>query len=126
MFDEKKQIVYWKTTALDNLETAAILLEKNKMIETLFFCHLCIEKLLKAHFVKSNLMLAPKSHDLLSLASKTKLTLDVLTEEFLGRLNEYNLEGRYPENYIKPPAREKVNDLYSKTKDLANWLMNQL
>jgi len=62
----------------------------------------------------------------ISLASKTKLTLDVLTEEFLGRLNEYNLESRYPENYIKPPAREKVNDLYSKTKDLANWLMNQL
>lgn len=126
MFDVQKQIEYWKHTGLDNLETAEILLEKSKMIEALFFCHLSIEKLIKAHFVRTNLILAPKTHDLLSLVAKTDLKVDDLTEEFLGRLNEYNLEGRYPENYIKSPPREKAIDLHLKSKELAKWLVNQL
>ncbi|MHB8906263.1 MAG: HEPN domain-containing protein, partial [Melioribacteraceae bacterium] len=51
-FNIEKQVEYWKTTALSDFETAELLIKNNKFIHGLFFCHLTIEKLLKANFVK--------------------------------------------------------------------------
>lgn len=126
MFDEKKQIMYWKTTALDNLETAEILFEKRKFRECLFFCHLTIEKLLKAHFVKAQKDFAPKVHELLYLLKKTNLNLGKSEKEFLGTINDFNLEGRYPENYLEVPSEKETEDLLLKTKEMVQWLVNQL
>lgn len=126
MFDEKKQIMYWKTTALDNLETAEILFEKRKFRECLFFCHLTIEKLLKAHFVKAQKDFAPKIHELLYLLKKTNLNLGKSEKEFLGTINDFNLEGRYPENYLEVPSEKETEDLLLTTKEMVQWLVNQL
>lgn len=53
MIDFEKQIVYWIRSAVDDLETAKIPIEKNRLLHGLFFCHLVIEKAIKAHVVKS-------------------------------------------------------------------------
>jgi len=42
-FNSEKQIQYWKTTALSDFETAEVLIEKEKHLHGLFFCHLAIE-----------------------------------------------------------------------------------
>ncbi len=126
MFDEKKQIVYWKTTALDNLETAEILFEKGKFRECLFFCHLTIEKLLKAHFVNTQKDFAPKVHELLYLLSKTNLKSNEDTKDFLGTINDFNLEGRYPENFLEIPNNNDVYILLNKTKECVEWLVKLL
>jgi len=44
----EKQIEYWKTGVLDDLTTARILIEKRRLLYGLFFCHLVIEKIIKA------------------------------------------------------------------------------
>jgi HEPN domain-containing protein len=74
-FNIEKQLLYWKTTALSDFETAEILIEKGKFLHGLFFCHLTIEKLLKAHFVKYNNALAPKTHDLIYLLDIRQICL---------------------------------------------------
>ncbi|MDP3912351.1 MAG: HEPN domain-containing protein [Bacteroidota bacterium] len=52
MINVAKQIEYWQKTAESDVETASILISSGKLIEGLFFCHLCIEKIIKALVVK--------------------------------------------------------------------------
>ncbi|MGE5499031.1 MAG: HEPN domain-containing protein [Syntrophothermus sp.] len=95
-------------------------------MQGLFFCHLTIEKLLKAHFVKANEELAPKTHDLVYLMKKAKLQLDEKHLLVLAALMTYQLEGRYPENFISSPGKEKAVQYMNQTKELLEWLMLQL
>jgi len=73
--DIKKQIIYWQTMAEEDLDTAGLLINNNKLLFALFCCHLCIEKMLKALYVKFNKNLAPKTHDLPYLYSKINIEL---------------------------------------------------
>lgn len=60
-----------------------------------------LEKILKAHWVKDNEgNHPPKIHNLLILASKIKLELKEKELEFLAVMNQFQLEGRYPD-YIQ-------------------------
>ena len=119
------QIDYWRQGAKEDLETAGILLDKNKIKEGLFFCHLCIEKVIKANYVKQNNEPAPKSHNLLYLLSKTDLILKDSDEDFLGILMKYQLEGRYPDYLIEKPKDETIAEYFETTKELLNWLMKK-
>ena len=51
---------YWQTGAVSDLETAEILIDKGKLLEGLFFCHLAIEKAIKAKVVEIMQMCLPK------------------------------------------------------------------
>ena len=72
MIDLAIQTEYRKSSALSDIETAEILIEKGKLKEGLFFCHLTIEKIIKAHYIKEQKALAPKTHDLLYLQKKNE------------------------------------------------------
>ncbi len=52
MINIQKQIDYWINGAVDDLESAKVLVERKRLLHGLFFCHLVIEKALKAHVVK--------------------------------------------------------------------------
>lgn len=125
-FNIDKQIQYWKITALSDFETAEILIDKGKLLQGLFFCHLTIEKFLKAHYVKFNKSLAPKTHDLIYLMKKANLSLNEEQNMILLTLMNYQLEGRYPENFISSPGKEKAVEYMNQTKDLLEWLMMML
>jgi HEPN domain-containing protein len=73
MIDVEKQIEYWKSGAIDDLETAKILIDKNRLLHGLFFCHLVVEKAIKAQVVKYSKEIAPRSHNLIYLLEKTDL-----------------------------------------------------
>lgn len=122
----EKQIDYRQGTAASDIDTAEILLSKGKILYGLFFCHLSIEKLLKAHFVKANAHFAPKSHDLSYLLSKTTLVMDEADEAFLPVLMKYLLEGRYPDFLISAPAAEESMSIFFKTKKMMEWLTQRL
>jgi len=53
MIDTNKQIDYWVKGAFSDIETAELLLTGKKYVKSLFFCHLAIEKILKALVVKN-------------------------------------------------------------------------
>ena len=126
MINIERQIQHWYETALSDLETAEILSEKSKLIQSLFFCHLCIEKTLKAIYVRDNQVIPPKSHDLFYILGKTKVELSDKQNELLAMLMKYQLEGRYPDYPVKAPAKQVAIDLLEHTKELYKCLIKEL
>ncbi|MBI5538416.1 MAG: HEPN domain-containing protein [Bacteroidia bacterium] len=124
--DTKKQIEYWLNTAEDDLGTAELLINNNKILFGLFLCHLCIEKSIKAHVVRCTENVPPKSHRLSFLLEKTDLVLDESQLTICDTLMYYQLEGRYPEYYPKTPASEKANEILEQSKTLFQWLKSKL
>ena len=115
MVDIEKQIEYWKTGSYDDLETAKILVEKDRFLHGLFFCHLVIEKIIKAHVVKLTNDLAPRSHNLIYLSEKSNLLFNEDDEIFLGILMKYQLQGRYPDYNPIVPEKVIIMDYLHKT-----------
>ncbi len=126
IMDLQKQIDYWINEAEDNILTADILIQKNRFLHGLFFCHLVIEKAIKAHVVKKTKDIAPRSHNLLLLSEKAKLKFNNDNEIFLGILMKYQLQGRYPDYNPNIPTKEKVHNYFSQTKELLKWLKEKL
>jgi HEPN domain-containing protein len=126
MIDINKQIDYWKNGAVNDLETAELLISGKKHIEGLFFCHLTIEKILKSLFVKKTNQLAPKTHNLNFLYELTSVKVSEDDALFLSVLMRYQLEGRYPDFNPKVPSIETVNDYLCKTKTLFECLRQKL
>ncbi len=124
--DIKKQIEYWINTAGEDLQTAELLINNNKILFGLFLCHLCIEKAIKANIVKHTGNIPPKVHNLSYLIERTNLELS--DEQFLlcDTLMYYQLEGRYPEYYKKAPSKSKSKEILNQTKTLYKWLKTKL
>lgn len=126
MIDINKQLAYWEQGAKDDLDSAKILVEKGKLLHGLFFCHLVIEKILKAHVVKQTLEIAPKSHNLMFLVEKANLIFEENDEDFLGILMKYQLQGRYPDYNPIIPNISIVKQYLNKTEELLLWLKTKL
>ena len=95
---KKDYIKYWVDTANNDWEAITVLIKGKKYIYALFFAHLVLEKLCKAHWVKDNKENhPPKIHNLVYLVEQTKLELTEEDMEFLRRMNNFQLEGRYPD-----------------------------
>lgn len=94
----EKQAQYWLHEAIESLDTAKVLYNNNKLLESAFFCHLSMEKILKAIFVQRNGTVPPKVHNLLVLTERSDLAKELNESQFnfLADLNPFQLEGRYP------------------------------
>ena len=124
--DIKKQIEYWIKNARSDFDTAQLLIKNGKILHGLFFCHLVVEKAIKACVVKTTKEIPPKSHNLIYLSEKAKLNLTEKFEIFIGILMKYQLEGRYPDYQPEIPSM-LVSDNYLKdTKKILLWLEKQL
>ncbi len=125
-FNVSRQIEYWKNGAEEDLQAAEILFKKNHIRHALFFAHLVLEKMLKAHVCQKTRDIPPRIHDLLRLADLAGITLDQDQIDFLADINIFNLEGRYPEYLVPIPSLSKAEALLSQTKEAYRWLINQL
>lgn len=110
MINIQKQIEYWQTTAQNDVETADILIKSGKFIEGMFFCHLSIEKIIKALIVKKTESVPPRWHDLFNLCELAGVNYSEEQQSIMQILMKYQLEGRYPEHYPKAPSAEKINN----------------
>ena len=126
MIDLQKQIHYWIKEAEDNILSADILIQKGRLLHGLFFCHLVIEKAIKAHVAKETKKIPPRSHNLILLSEKANLKIDDSSEIFLGILMKYQLQGRYPDYDPIIPEKEKVQIYFDQTKELLQWLKEKL
>ena len=126
MFNVSKQIAYWINSAKLDLDTAELLIRESRYTHGLFFCHLVIEKALKAHVTKATGEVPPKTHNLIYLLDLTGLEFDQHDEVFLGILMKYQLEGRYPDFNPVIPSEEKVLEYLNKTKMLWIWIERKL
>ena len=115
MNDKEEHIRYWEATAKDDLEAIDYLFNGKKYVQALFFAHLSLEKILKAHFIKDNEEnVPPKTHNLIYLYNKTLLNLNEEDTDFLQVMNIFQLEGRYPD-YLSYLHRSTLKEDASKT-----------
>ena len=124
--DLQKQIEYWRNGSLSDIETAEILIERNKYPEGMFFCHLAIEKILKAVYVKTQSGLAPKSHNIFMLSEKSGIQLNDAMEYLFGILMKYQTQGRYPDASPPGHSEEEIRRFLDTTREARIWLEKML
>lgn len=126
MMDVGKQKRYWLNGAKDDFESAKILIRSKRMLHGLFFCHLAVEKIIKAHVVNQTKEFAPRSHNLIYLSDLAKILLSKDDEIFLGILMKYQLQGRYPDYHPTIPDRRIVFNYVNRTEKILIWLEEKL
>jgi HEPN domain-containing protein len=124
--DIQNQIEYWKTGAEEDFAAAQPLLEKGYLRHCLFFVHLALEKMLKAHVVVQTREIPPRIHNLVRLAQLARLELNKEQESFLRRFDVYQLEGRYPDSQQVTINLKIAREEIQKAKETLQWLKAQL
>lgn len=124
MIDIGKQVVYWQNGAEEDWDVALKLLEQEKIRHGLFFAHLALEKTLKAHICKSTGKLAPPIHNLVRLAERAGLDLAENSIDLLAEVNEFNIEGRYPEMLLPLPTRAEAEVYMKRIAEVLQCLRN--
>jgi AbiV family abortive infection protein len=127
---KEQHIAHWVAQSKDDWESAELLFSGKKYLHSLFFAHLSLEKICKAHWINSvEINIPPKTHNLIFLLSQIALELNDNQKEFLLELNRFQIEGRYPEVITKLQlsttatfTRNKLNE----AKELQLWLLSKL
>jgi HEPN domain-containing protein len=108
MIDIGKQIQHWRNGADEDLVVAQELISHGKIRHALFIAHLALEKTLKAHVCRNTGELAPRIHNLVRLTEVAGLKLTEEQIDLLADVNEFNIEGRYPEMLMPPPSQAEA------------------
>jgi HEPN domain-containing protein len=77
-----------------------VLFSSKRYSDTLFFGHIILEKIIKAHIVKQTKQQTPYSHNLIMLAEQAQLDLTDEEWKLLGTVNEFNIRTGYPEQKL--------------------------
>jgi HEPN domain-containing protein len=126
MIDIDRQIAYWQEGAQEDWVVAQELVNGNRTRHGLFFAHLALEKVLKAHVCGQTRDLAPRIHNLVRLAELADISLRPEQIDVLAEMNAFNLESRYPELLMPPPTLKEAKAYMSRAKEVFQWLMNLL
>ncbi len=126
MVNIDKHILYWKSGAEEDFQVADQLIRSGKTRHGLFFLHLTLEKILKAHVCRNSRDIAPRLHNLARLSELTGIVFKQEDSDFLAEMNPFNIEGRYPEMWGPVPSREEADTLLLKSGGIFEWLKNQL
>ncbi len=124
----KEVIEYWKKSAENNFETAEFLYNGKRYSDSLFFCHLMLEKILKALVVKKTNTHAPYTHKLVDLAKKADINLGIEQIRNFTTINDFNIAGRYDEYkfaFFKKCDKKYTEKWYKVSKGLYLWLKHQ-
>lgn len=97
ILQRKQFISYWQENAKQKVGVMDALYKSKKYSDCLFFGHLTLECILKAFVVESTKENAPKIHNLARLVELTDLELSTEEIKFLAKVNEFNMEARYPD-----------------------------
>lgn len=115
----------WMKQAAYDLGTAEAMFEAARYIYCVFMCHLSIEKVLKAHYIKRLKMQPPKTHDLIYLCEKAKIHLPKAELIFIDKLNALSVPTRYPDSLnriLKQYDKIKTKEILKSSKRIFLWL----
>lgn len=105
-----------------------MLMKKKRYAHALFFCHLTIEKIVKALVVAHRNMPPPYSHDLRALAIATSLQCSALQKRYLDTLTTFNVNARYDtvkRAFSTRATRPYTIQWFAITRTLLLWLKKQ-
>ncbi len=127
----KKEIIqHWITMAERDWMSVLTLHQAGQHVHALFFCHLVIEKIMKAHWARDNEENEPpRIHDLEYLYNQTDLKIAPEQVDLLGVMNSWNLEGRYQDykdKFYKRASRTYTEEKIKQVDNLRLWLLSEL
>lgn len=98
--------------------------------QCLFFCHLSLEKLLKAAMIKITKEYPPYIHDLRRLAECAGIHLTEKQKQILDTISTFNIAGRYSDEkfqfYKRYNKRNFAQRYLRITEELILWLKKEL
>jgi len=124
-----KQVQNWLDSASYDFETAEHMLQGGRYIYAIFFCHLALEKLLKASVQQATDTLPPRTHNLRHLAGLSSLELPPEIFEFLSKLSDVSIPTRYPEDLnkmLEAYTRPVVGEYVEQTRKAFEWIRESL
>jgi HEPN domain-containing protein len=124
--DIEGQVEYWKTGSAEDLAAAESLLEKGHLRHCLFFAHLALEKMLKAHVTQRTKAMPPRIHSLPRLVARAGLELNEEQMDFLREFGVYQIEGRYPDAEQVELDQVLVRAELGKAWEVREWLSRRL
>ncbi len=124
--DVNQQIEYWKTGAEEDFAAAQSLLEKGYYRHSLFFVHLSLEKMLKAHVVHKIKNIPPKIHNLVRLSEIADIHLESEMTVFLRSFDMYQLVGRYPDHGKIVLDLKIASEKIAEAGEVLKWLKAKL
>jgi len=124
--DVQKHVEYWSNGSEEDLDVARSLVNSGKPRHGMFFAHLALEKMLKAHVTLRTKSVPPKTHNLEKLARLGGIELDPERLRFLKEFDIYQLEGRYPEAMQFRLDSELVKRDFQTAAETVEWLKSQL
>jgi len=130
MMTKEKHIEYWKKSTEDDCLTIYSLFKDKRFVHSLFFCHLCLEKLIKCAWVQANNENSPpRTYNLIRILSETNLKMDDQQSEFLRSMNDFQIDGRYPDYLFQIHKRcnlELTTKILKDFEHIKTWIQNQL
>jgi HEPN domain-containing protein len=130
MMTKEEHIEYWLKGARRNWRTTQHLFSTKDYMSSLVWAHLTLEKIAKAHWVKSNQENhPPRIHNIISLLQRSNVTLDDDTKDFLAIMNDFQVEGRYPDyldRLYKRCRRDYTQRQLEKVKEVKQCLLKML
>jgi len=101
---KEQYISYWVDTAKYDWTGAECAFNTKNYMHCLFWAHLTLEKLAKAHWVKTHEEnIPPKVHNIVRLLEQSNIDLGEDTMKFLEMFIRFQLSARYP---------DYINDMY--------------
>ncbi len=87
-----EHIAYWVYTAKKDWRAVQNMYKSKDYLHALFFSHLVLEKLCKAHWVKNNTgNTPPKIHNLIKILDQTNVKYSVEQLDFMIIINNFQL-----------------------------------
>lgn len=126
MIDVQKQIEYWRKGAEEDFPVGLRLVRDGRTRHGLFFIHLALEKIIKAHVCRTIGDLAPRSHNLARLVELSGVPCSVADAQFLSDMNKHNIQGRYPESYEDLPDPAEIETILTESERIYTWLHDLL
>ena len=104
MMTKEQYIDYWIDTAQYDWTGAEEAFNAKRYVHCLFWAHLVLEKLAKAHWVRTHQdNIPPKIHNIVRLLEQSDIDLGEDKMKFLEMFNRFQLSARYP---------DYINDMY--------------
>jgi HEPN domain-containing protein len=124
--DLQKQIGYWQASAEEDWDASLDLAKSGRFRHSLFFAHLALEKILKAHVCRKTSALPPKIHSLLRLAKESGLQFNAEQIEFLAKFDRFQVQGRYPDAVPVELDTHLLRAEMAEAEKILEWLKNRL
>jgi HEPN domain-containing protein len=119
----------WISSSQEDFDTMIDLHKTRRYSWAMFLGHLCVEKLLKAYFVKMNHEHSPITHNLLRLAELSKLNLSNEQKTDFATMTTFNLNARYDDykqSFYNKCTKEFADLWIEKITNYQQWIKELL